>query len=275
VSWFVVSLHDVAPRTYFASKKWFDLLSRRGCRTSMLVVPGPWGEGPHLGEQSNGSQQLVPWLRRQQDSGHEIVLHGWSHTETRAGQDGSGRLRTRVGRLAARGAGEFWQLDEAEARTRLQRGREVFDSLGLCASGFVAPGWLLSDGSMSALRAEGFGHTSTHLSLYDRALGERYSVPALSQRPKSALTSSAATLTLATAALHRKVGRPFRLAVHPDDICATDARTAVLAIADAALAAGYRSYTYDQRIREAARQATRPTYDSLGLVRENLCTLSN
>lgn len=275
MSWFVVSLHDVAPRTYYACKKWFDLLSRRGCRTSMLVVPGPWGEGPHLGEQSNEGQQLVPWLRRQQDTGHEIVLHGWSHTETRLGQDGSGRLRTRVGRLAARGAGEFWQLDETEARTRLHRGREVFDSLGLSASGFVAPGWLLSDGSMQALRAEGFGHTSTHLSLYDLARGDRYSVPALSQRPKSAVTSLAATLTLATATLQIKAGRPFRLAVHPDDMGAPDARSAVLAIADAALAAGYRSYTYDQRISEATRQPTRPGYSSVGLVRENLCTSSN
>jgi uncharacterized protein len=275
VSWFVVSLHDVAPRTYFASKKWFDLLSGRGCRISMLVVPGPWGEGPHLGESSNEGQQLVPWLRRQQDHGHEIVLHGWSHTETRQGQDGSGRLRTAVGRLAARGAGEFWQLEEPEARLRLQRGREVFDGLGLLASGFVAPGWLLSNGSMNALRSEGFGHTSTHLSLYDLARGERYSIPVLSQRPKSIVTSSAATLTLAAAALHIKAGRPFRLAVHPDDICASEARAAVLAIADAALAAGYRSCTYDQRIGEAAQQTTRTTCDVFGLTREDLCTLSN
>lgn len=81
----------------------------------MLAVPGPW-RGSELAD----APESAALLRDAAARGHEIALHGWTHTA----QPGGGRTRRLSGAFAARGAGEFWALDEAARRClRTLRGK--------------------------------------------------------------------------------------------------------------------------------------------------------
>lgn len=62
--------------------------------------------------------------------------------------------------------GEFYGLDEAEALLRLEAGLEVFDRHGWPVAGFVAPAWLMSEGTRQALRRLPLRYTSTPQHLY-------------------------------------------------------------------------------------------------------------
>ena len=92
----VISLHDVAPATFDASKKWINLLNERNLSVSMLVVPGPWRGGDLLGDNS-----FCTWLNETATDTHEVVQHGYSHTIDHEDEPGIfGRV---VGNFAARG----------------------------------------------------------------------------------------------------------------------------------------------------------------------------
>ena len=244
MSWIVVSLHDVAPRTIDSSRRWMNLLDRYALRASLLVVPGPWKGGPRLDNpRHRASIETVQWLRQRRALGDELVLHGWEHVEPQHPAAASTH-RQLVGTLLARGCAEFWQLDGPQVRDRLHKGRSAMAIVGLSPAGFVAPGWLMSPATIGELQAEGFGHTSTHCQLIDLETGRRWNVPALSQRPGAASTGAAAKATVMIARRMIAARRPIRLAVHPNDLADSRCREAVLAIAAAAHRAGYESLTY-------------------------------
>ena len=117
----VVSIHDVAPSTAWASRAWVDELDRRHVPATLLVVPGPW-EGPPL----RLDRDLVAWLHERRQRGDEIAQHGWTHRA--------------VASVAARGCAEFWSLDTREAKRRIELGRDVLHRAGLAPIGFTPPG---------------------------------------------------------------------------------------------------------------------------------------
>ena len=102
----IVSLHDVAPASAEASRRWMELFDERGLSVSMLVVPGPWRDGNLLTDIS-----FIEWLSITTNKSHEVVLHGWSHTIDH--RDRPGALHALAGQFVARGCQEFWGLTEA------------------------------------------------------------------------------------------------------------------------------------------------------------------
>lgn len=234
--WLVVSVHDVAPGSDAASRRWLELLDARDMRASLLVVPGPW-----RGRRMTEGDDFSGWLRDAAAAGHEIVQHGWEH---QAVPVAGHLLRRGVGRLAARGCAEFWTIDRVEATRRLEAGQAALRTSGLHADGFVAPGWLLGRDAMLAVRAAGFRYTTTHRGVLDLLTGRMLVVPALSQRPASAVTAAAAALTTKWARRAIRHGRPLRVAAHPADLADRRTRQAVLGACEAAVDAGYRTTTY-------------------------------
>lgn len=231
----VVSLHDAAPATAEVSRRWLDLLESVGVRVSILVVPGPW-----MGRDMSGADGFVEWLDAAAARGHEIVQHGWCHSSVRGDVSYARRV---VGNLLGRGCQEFWELSEQDASVHLTLGREALRSQGIDTTGFVAPGWLMSGGTVSALRSLGYRWTTTHTAVMPLD-GEPIVMPVLSQRPGSRISGAVGVLTLNVARILMRGGVPFRVAVHPDDIRHRVLRGSVLEMCTGALGRGYESMTY-------------------------------
>jgi uncharacterized protein len=231
----VVSVHDVSPATEVETLHWCADLDRRDIRASLLVIPGPW-----RGTSPSDWTTVGGWLRDRAAMGDEIVQHGWTH---QAGPEGTA-LRRAVGRVVARGAGEFAALGELEAMSRLIAGRAVLTGLGLPVVGFTPPGWLQSPGALVALRRLGFRFTTSHLGVRDLRTGAMRRALALSHRAAGWGETSAARLIAALARRSAARGWPVRIALHPDDLDRPGLRTVSLAVIDAVLEAGGHATTY-------------------------------
>lgn len=231
----VVSLHDVAPATAEKSRRWLELLEARSLRVSLLVVPGPW-----QGHDITSSAPFLSWLRRAEANGHEIVLHGWTHQ-----RDGEPRgARGHIGALLGRGCEEFWDLSYVSASERIAQGLAILGNEGVFPQGFVAPGWLMSRGTLRALRATNLRYTLTHTRLIDLTSNESCRVLATSQRPNDRLGPLFALGTTGLAAFVTARRKPLRVAIHPDDLAEPALRRTNLNLCDAVLGHGYSTVTY-------------------------------
>ena len=230
----IVSLHDVAPATAAQLDRMLDLTD--GLPRSLLVVAGPW-RGSSLDE----APQFAARVRSLVASGDEVVVHGWEHS----GPTGTpASLGLMVGRLLARGCEEFWAADEVEARWRIERALDAFDRAGLCPTGFVAPGWLSSPETMSALRSSQLRFVASHGLVHDLAAGRRSFVPVVSQRPggrsQAVCAGAVERFVRAAAAL----GAPIRVAIHPGDLDHAECMRSVRSSLEVLRNRGYRFTTY-------------------------------
>ena len=239
----VVSVHDVAPASATPSAIWLDALDRRGLRSSLLVIPGPW-----RGDSLAGRHTFRRLLRERQAAGDEIVQHGWRH---QAGVDACG-WRAVAARGLVRGAGEFAALSQPAALLRLRAGRAVLADAGLPTAAFTAPGWLHSPGTLRALRRLGFTHTTTHTAVVD-LVGKRHVRGfAFSHRPGGAGERASAHLLRVGVRAAARAGGLVRIALHPDDLSRPGLRDATLAAIDEALDLGALPVTYGTLLASAA-----------------------
>ena len=237
----VVSIHDVAPATAAETRSWLADLDGLGVRAALLIVPGPW-----RGAALSDAPEYGAELRRASDAGHELALHGWCHTA----QPGGTRSRRLTGGIAARGAGEFWTLDAAEARTRIDQGLAALRRAGIEPEGFVPPGYLASPGTQQALTQSGLRYWTSHFGIHDLGAGVRYNVVALSHRPAMDADGrpfgerSGNYLIEHSPQWFTRYGRPLRLALHPDDLRRPGLRDTTLRAIERALKFGARAMTY-------------------------------
>lgn len=239
----VVSIHDVAPATAAETRRWLADLDGLGVRATLLVVPGPWREPALADAPEYGAE-----LRRTAEAGHELALHGWTHTA----QPGGTSSRRWTGQIAARGAGEFWTLDAAEARARIDQGLAVLRQAGIEPEGFVPPGYLASPGAQRALAESGLRYWTSHFGLHDLHAGVRHTVVALSHRPAMGAAAdgrpfgerSGDYLIEHSPQWFTRRGRPLRLALHPDDLHRPGLRETTLRAIERALELGARAMTY-------------------------------
>ena len=235
----VVSVHDVSPATASESKQWLNDLDERGVPASILVIPGPW-RGRALAD----DPEFACWLDGCRERGHEICLHGWDHTAPAGMPLG----RALVGRLAARGCGEFWSLDEGEAAARAQRGLDVLGELGLRVCGFTPPGWLISASAIRGLLSVGLRYVTTHRSVRDLSTGYERRALVLCHRPDGRGERAGAMLMTYAPGRVLRPGRTLRLALHPDDLARPGLREAALSGIDAAMSAGAVAVTYESLV---------------------------
>jgi predicted deacetylase len=146
-----VVVHDVAPSTWGSCRRLLAGLAEIGdFPVTLLAVPRFHGD--------ERDQAFERWLVERARGGDEIALHGYTHLD-------EGRPRGPVDfflrRLYTRGEGEFWDLPQSEASSRLDAGLAWMRELGLAPAGFVAPAWLLGRHAAQALRTKPFVYTCT------------------------------------------------------------------------------------------------------------------
>jgi predicted deacetylase len=238
----LVSVHDIAPGTATQTARWLSALEARGIPATLLLVPGPW-RGPSLVQDPSLAEDLL----EAQDRGHELALHGFYHLATH----GSGPLwRRGVAQVMAPGAAEFATLSEGEARARINAGLEELADVGIEPVGFHPPGWLVSPGSVTALRRSGLRYYSTHLGVHTFAGASgatadlRLAAPVLSHRPGGVGERLGVRMMTDGARRFARTGSAIRIALHPDDLSRPGLREATLRAIDDALELGGRPTTY-------------------------------
>ncbi|MBA3589704.1 polysaccharide deacetylase family protein [Methylibium sp.] len=202
-----VVLHDAAPATWAACER----LHR--CVQQVAPVPVTWLAVPRyhgMRPDSFFEESLDIALAR----GDELALHGYTHWDaepTRGWLDHARR------RWYTASEGEFAALGQAQAAQRLRAGRRWFERRRWPLHGFVAPAWLLSEGSRSALDAAGFDYTCTLTGLVD--LRRRATLPsrAVVYSTRSAWRRSVSTPWNAAVAHRQRAAPLLRFELHPGD----------------------------------------------------------
>jgi len=210
----LASIHDVSPCFQRQVDFLYDQLRSTlgGSTLAMLVVPNFWGRAP-----ISEAPYFLQKLRRWADAGVEMMLHGWVHRDDQRHAHVGSAFKARY--LTA-GEGEFLGLSRAEAMRRLRAGRLALeDATGRPVSGFVAPAWLYSPGTLEALGEQGFRVAEDHWRIWDPATGQKLAfAPVITWASRSKIRT-ASSLALARLAPTLLEGFDIaRLAVHPGDV---------------------------------------------------------
>lgn len=205
-----VSIHDVSPWTQAPVEAMLaDLLSAGVGVASLLVVPDHHHRGSVV-----ANPDFLDWLRALQSAGHEIVLHGFYH---RREPRGGGVLKHLVTEHYTAGEGEFYDLGYADARERMEDGREMLTGAGLEVPGFIAPAWLLGEEAGQAARNLGFAYTTRLGGVLDLRSGEWTQSQSLVYSVRNLWRRQVSLAWNAFLASRLKKKPLMRLGLHPPD----------------------------------------------------------
>ena len=129
----IVSVSGISDRTLADVQVFCSQLDAREVPASFLVAPRLKG-----GYRLDSDAPTVDWLADRRERGDAIVLHGFDEAATKKRR------------------GEFATLPAHEANLRLMAADRVLEHLGLRTRLFAAPGWTVSQGTMTALPRNGF-----------------------------------------------------------------------------------------------------------------------
>lgn len=129
----IVSISGINDRTLADVDGFCADLDARGVPASFLVAPRLKG-----GYRIEADAPTADWLRMRRDRGDAVVLHGFDEAATKTRRS------------------EFATLPAHEANLRLMGADRVLEHVGLRTRLFAAPGWAVSQGTMTALPRNGF-----------------------------------------------------------------------------------------------------------------------
>jgi uncharacterized protein len=129
----IVSISGISDRTLADVETFCSQLEGRDVPVSFLVAPRIKG-----GYRIDRDAATVEWLAARRQAGDAIVLHGFDEAATKKRR------------------GEFATLPAHEANLRLMAADRVLEHLGLRTRLFAAPGWTVSQGTVTALPRNGF-----------------------------------------------------------------------------------------------------------------------
>jgi len=218
-----LTLHDVTPAHEEALRKIHSALIELGVvRYSMLVVPDYHGEW--LLEEH---PEFCRWLQEVSQNGVEMLLHGWRHEACGTPSGIADRIRSAV---FTRGEGEFLSLDELQADQHLQKGCEILKrALDIEVSGFVAPAWLYSRGTVAALSKAGFVFTESRWRIWNPETGRTLlNIPVVNYAGGSFIKRSLAAFWVMVSGIVLGGSRTVRFAIHPCDFENDAMRNAVI-----------------------------------------------
>lgn len=213
----IVSIHDVSPFTLHPVQRQVNEMVRLGVkRLSLLVIPRHRETG-----RLDQHPSFVGWLRRWQEEGHEIVLHGLTHqlppeTERRVPP---GRVRSWFFQeIYTAGEAEFLALDHETAFHRIQDGISSLGIHGLTARGFVAPAWLLNPQVQEAARGAGLLYTTTLTQIVHLPSGTRVPSASCVWSTRTMWRRGASLVWNAWLARRLRGRDPMRIGIHPTDL---------------------------------------------------------
>jgi predicted deacetylase len=114
--------------------------------------------------------------------------------------------------------GEFYALDQAQALQRLEQGLALFDRQGWPVAGFVAPAWLMSQGTRQALSQLPLRYTSTPQHLYRLPDFTAYEAPGLVWSARSAWRRGLSRVVCDWQCRRLRTAETLRLGLHPVDM---------------------------------------------------------
>ncbi len=206
-----VSIHDVAPATWALCEKLVEAVGKVApIPLTVLVVPA-WHH--RCSDQADASYFAA--LAAHRANGSELALHGYTHLDEGRRPDCPWTYFWR--QVYTQGEGEFAGLGARHAHKRLAWGIEWFARHGWTPDGFVAPAWLLSEGSWKALESAPFRYTTTFSRFY--LLPQRRSLlaPALVYSARSGWGSTVSRCANGIASPLLRNAPLLRLALHPRD----------------------------------------------------------
>ncbi len=210
-------LHDVAPRTQARCMALLAALApwitpQGPMLVTLLVVPRYHGDAP-LAEHA----AFRAWLDSRIALGDEVVLHGFYHADNRPIRHPLDWLKRRVYTLE----GEFAELDAISATKLLQQGRDELAACGWTTRGFVAPAWLTSTGSITALQDLAFDWYARRTGLVNLKTDQETAATSLVWSVRAAWRRRLSLIyntRLLQHLLHdNQAQTPIRLGLHPVD----------------------------------------------------------
>ncbi len=129
------------------------------------AVPMTWLVVPdfHKCNALDGHPAFCRVLSQRAERGDELALHGYFHCDE---GPTPGTPRDWFMRRVYTHEGEFYSLSRADALARLHAGIDMFQRHHWPLEGFVAPAWLMSEGTRAALRELPLSYTSDPQHLY-------------------------------------------------------------------------------------------------------------
>lgn len=210
----IVAIHDVAPDTFESCAALVKTLEKIGpVRFSLLVVP--FYHRHHFISQNT---VFLRWLRKREQLGDEIVLHGFTHTDDQTVRWPWDRLKRRV---YTHGEGEFAALTDAQARARLAFAKNCLNSLDFSPKGFVAPAWLFPSSLLTILPEYGFSYTTTLRKLITLPGKNTVPLPTIVYSTRSAWRKHMSRIYNQIRYFSAKESLFLRIALHPGDVDTT------------------------------------------------------
>lgn len=204
-------LHDVAPQTWADYRPFVEIVDALGnVPITWLVVPD---FHHHNALEAHGD------FRRLLDSriakGDELTLHGYFHCDD---QPAPRTPRDWLMRRVYTHEGEFYRLSEAQALKRLTDGVDLFRRYDWPVQGFVAPAWLMSEGTRRALRQLPLSYTSDAQHLYRLPDFTPIAAPGLVWSARSAWRRGLSKMLSDRREQHWQHELVIRLGLHPQDM---------------------------------------------------------
>lgn len=204
-------LHDVAPSTWADYQPFVEAVDALG------DVPMTWLVVPDFHRQD--ALDANPAFRRVLDArvarGDELALHGYYHDDQ---EPMPNTPRDWFMRRVYTHEGEFYRLSREAALARLHAGLEMFQRYDWPVQGFVAPAWLMSNGTRQALRELPLSYTSDPQHLYRLPDFSAIDAPGLVWSARSAWRRGLSKILSDQREQRWREASVIRLGLHPVDM---------------------------------------------------------
>ncbi|HEY0288488.1 MAG TPA: polysaccharide deacetylase family protein [Pseudomonas sp.] len=204
-------LHDVAPQTWEDYRTFVQAVDHLG------NIPITWLVVPDF-HRRNVVATDIDFQRRMHhrlERGDELALHGYYHCD-----DGPKPRNPHeyFMRRIYTWEGEFYSLGQQQALHRLHAGIEVFRHNDWPLHGFVAPAWLMSQGTRAALRTLPLAYTSDPQHLFTLPDFTALDAPGIVWSARSAWRRGLSKVISDHREVRLENAATIRLGLHPVDM---------------------------------------------------------
>ena len=183
----VITVHDVSPKYMDEIKVIFKYLERIGVKEKVILVVPDFDKRYDI-----ISDNFIELIKEQENS--EIALHGLHHSVY-----------------------EFLFMTKKNAKNALTWGKQLLSrSFNTVPSGFVAPMWLQSYGSIKGVKESGFTYTALFTKVIFFNSKKFYSIP--TNFDWGSMTLNRLSMRINKAILKTKKSGIIRFAIHPKDV---------------------------------------------------------
>jgi predicted deacetylase len=204
-------LHDVAPSTWADYQPFVEAVDALGdVPMTWLVVPDF-----HRHDALDANPAFRQVLDARVARGDELALHGYYHDDQ---EPMPNNPRDWFMRRVYTHEGEFYRLSREAALDRLHAGLDMFQRYDWPVQGFVAPAWLMSDGTRQALRELPLSYTSDPQHLYRLPDFSAIAAPGLVWSARSAWRRGLSKILSEQREQRWREASVIRLGLHPVDM---------------------------------------------------------